>query len=223
MFGMFGVWLKSNRTNLLEDENRSKLNSAHPHPSCLVLSVLRLPKVFCVERKNWSQWEKMWLIQLPLHGFLGISNLPIKKSVYFARSIFYLIWRPRLEPRSRKTWRQPSSGFVCKKENIKRRWRKLKEQNLPFPDVLLPGSPSAAAIMCSTSQVDALGLACIVCFSYINFFKLSSCKKCHPNCHPLHHHPRIFVIKFHLTLHWLSASSPCTATNLSKKVKMAKK
>ena len=114
MFGMFGVWLKSNRTNLLEDENRSKLNSAHPHPSCLVLSVLRLPKVFCVERKNWSQWEKMWLIQLPLHGFLGISNLPIKKSVYFSRSIFYLIWRPRLEPRSRKTWRQPSSGFVWK-------------------------------------------------------------------------------------------------------------
>jgi len=26
MFGMFGVWLKGNRTNLLEDENRSKLN-----------------------------------------------------------------------------------------------------------------------------------------------------------------------------------------------------
>ena len=83
MFGMFGVWLKSHRTNLLQDENRSKLNSAHPHPSCLVLSVLRLPKVFCVERKNWSQWEKMWLIQLPLHGFLGISNLPIKKICLF--------------------------------------------------------------------------------------------------------------------------------------------
>ena len=26
MFGMFGVWLKSHRTNLLEDENRSELN-----------------------------------------------------------------------------------------------------------------------------------------------------------------------------------------------------
>ena len=25
----------------------------------------------------------MWLIQLPLHGFLGISNLPIKKICLF--------------------------------------------------------------------------------------------------------------------------------------------
>ena len=161
----------------------------------------------------------MWLIQLPLHGFLGISNLPIKNlSIFQEVSFTWFEGHDWSRDQGRHGDNHPAGS--SEKENIKRRWRKLKEQNLPFPDVLLPGSPSAAAIMCSTSQADALDLACIVCFSYINFFMLSS--RCHPNCHPLHHHPRIFVIKFHLTLHWLSASSPCTATNLSKKVKMAK-
>ena len=99
---------------------------------------------------------------------------PHKKSVYFSRrtqfpSSTWFEGHDWSRDQGRHGDNHPAGS--SEKENIKRRWRKLKEQNLPFPDVLLPGSPSAAAIMCSTSQVDALDLACIVCrFLIYNFF-----------------------------------------------------